>query len=364
MAVAWPSPSSFSSQQKLINERIGETKAEIERLTMQEKDLAAELEAVQKAAAQAEARVRKTEKAIREVNASIRRNQKELAAIEASLPGLCAAAGKRLAAYYRLGRTGTAPVLFSADSVYGMAVRQRALSHILEADARLFSELAQKQEDLVRTRRDLRRKKQELTTLKADLAEELAARKQQRAQKQELLALIRQDRDLAAAALKSLQEAAERLAETLAAREGRGEGTRGGLPALKGLLPFPVEGGEVAEGFGPFTDPATGTTQFRSGIRIQAKAGDLIRAVHKGRVAYAGWFSGYGNMMIIDHGDGYFTVCAHAEDLFKKEGDPVESGEVVGTVGDTGSLSGPGLYFELRHHQKPLDPGLWLRKGS
>ncbi|MFH2100001.1 MAG: M23 family metallopeptidase, partial [Pseudomonadota bacterium] len=114
-------------------------------------------------------------------------------------------------------------------------------------------------------------------------------------------------------------------------------------------------------------NPRTGIQQFRSGVIIAATPGDPVRAVFGGKVVYSGWFSGYGNMIIIDHGQGYFTVCAHAEDLFKEKGDPVESGEVVGTVGDTGVTVEPGLYFELRLHQTPLDPALWLQmtgKGS
>ena len=68
-------------------------------------------------------------------------------------------------------------------------------------------------------------------------------------------------------------------------------------------------------------------------------------------------------MIIIDHGNGYYTVYAHAEELFKSKGDVVESREVIATVGDTGSMIGPRLYFEVRHHGKSLDPVKWLKQG-
>jgi murein hydrolase activator len=80
-------------------------------------------------------------------------------------------------------------------------------------------------------------------------------------------------------------------------------------------------------------------------------------------ILYAGWFKGYGKMIIIDHGQHYYTVYAHAEELFKDKGDSVESGEVIATVGDSGSISGPELYFEVRHYGKPVDPLEWIRKG-
>lgn len=68
-------------------------------------------------------------------------------------------------------------------------------------------------------------------------------------------------------------------------------------------------------------------------------------------------------MIIIDHGNSYYTVYAHADNIYKKEGDRVKTGETIATVGDSGSMNGPGLHFEVRHHGKSLDPVKWLRKG-
>jgi septal ring factor EnvC (AmiA/AmiB activator) len=102
---------------------------------------------------------------------------------------------------------------------------------------------------------------------------------------------------------------------------------------------------------------------FRSGIDIQAERGEPIRSISAGLTIYANWFKGFGNMIIIDHGDHYYTVYAHLEEVFKVKGDRVEKGEVIATVGDSGSLMGPALHFEVRHHGKPVDPLKWIRKG-
>ena len=128
------------------------------------------------------------------------------------------------------------------------------------------------------------------------------------------------------------------------------------------MLSFPVKG-KIIQLFGPYRNPQFNVMNFRGGIDIQADRGDPIQAVHRGRVLYADWFTGYGNMMIIDHGDAYYTVYAHAEALFKKKGAAVEAGEVIATVGDTGSLEGAVLHFEIRHHGKPIDPLGWLQTG-
>ncbi len=131
---------------------------------------------------------------------------------------------------------------------------------------------------------------------------------------------------------------------------------------LKGLLIMPVNG-KIIEFFGPYTNTEFNLVNFRSGINISAERGEPIRAVYKGKTLYASWFKGYGNMIIIDHGDHYYTLYAHAEELFKKKGDPVEAGEVIATVGDTGSMAKPGLHFEVRYHGKPIDPAPWINQG-
>jgi murein hydrolase activator len=131
---------------------------------------------------------------------------------------------------------------------------------------------------------------------------------------------------------------------------------------FKGLLNVPVNG-TITTQFGSYKDKRLNLERFNSGILVRADRGEPIYAVKDGLILYAGWFKGYGKMIIIDHGQHYYTVYAHAEELFKDKGDSVESGEVIATVGDSGSISGPELYFEVRHYGKPVDPLEWIRKG-
>lgn len=125
---------------------------------------------------------------------------------------------------------------------------------------------------------------------------------------------------------------------------------------------MPVKG-KIVSLFGKFKNIQYKVLNFRSGIEIQTERGEPIQAVYAGKILYADWFKGYGNMIIIDHGENYYTVYAHIEEAFKTAGDVVEAGEVMATVGDTGSITGPKLYFEVRHHGKPLDPMQWLEKS-
>jgi murein DD-endopeptidase MepM/ murein hydrolase activator NlpD len=130
-----------------------------------------------------------------------------------------------------------------------------------------------------------------------------------------------------------------------------------------GRLLFPVPGGQIEARFGRAVDPRFGTVTLQRGIDVRAPEGAPVRAVHGGTVVHAGWFRGYGNLMIIDHGGGIFSLMAHLASLDRAVGDEVRRGDQLGTVGDTGSLKGSYLYFELRDGQKPFDPEPWLAKA-
>jgi septal ring factor EnvC (AmiA/AmiB activator) len=133
-----------------------------------------------------------------------------------------------------------------------------------------------------------------------------------------------------------------------------------GLGAMRGRLEWPASG-RVVEEYGMRVNPRFGTKTFRNGIDIDAVDGSNVHAVYPGHVLYTGWFRGYGNLIIVDHGSEYYTLYAHVADMKVAEGDDVRQGQVIGTVGDTGSLQGPRLYFEVRYQGKPQDPAQWLR---
>lgn len=123
---------------------------------------------------------------------------------------------------------------------------------------------------------------------------------------------------------------------------------------------MPVKG-EVIETFGKHKHPQFNSYTFTKGLVIAAPLGSEIRAIYEGTVIYAEYFKGYGNMVIIDHGGGYFSLYAYASRITKKVGSEVGKGEVVAAVGDVDSAKGPALYFEIRHQGKPVDPNGWVR---
>ena len=113
--------------------------------------------------------------------------------------------------------------------------------------------------------------------------------------------------------------------------------------------------------FGRVVDAELLTETFHSGLLFEAPLGTPVEAVAAGRVRFAGWFRGYGQLVILDHGDGYFSVSGHLDSLEVAVGDAVQARHAIGRVGETGTLAGPRLYFEIRRGGEPLDPADWLR---
>ena len=133
-----------------------------------------------------------------------------------------------------------------------------------------------------------------------------------------------------------------------------------GLMVKRGRIPWPVSG-RIIQPFGRYKNPEFKEVVDNSGIQIQAPQGTPFRAVAAGIVRYADWFKGYGKLVILDHGAGYYSLYAQAAELAVSEGQKVEAGEVLGQVGDTGSLVGTSLYFEIRKNGVPQNPALWLK---
>ena len=133
------------------------------------------------------------------------------------------------------------------------------------------------------------------------------------------------------------------------------------ITRYKGKLNWPAQG-RVKRKFGIIRDPEFATRRRQNGLDIAATEGKPIRSVYSGRVLFADWFKSYGNLIIIDHRDKVTSFYAHCSQMLVEKGDYIERDQIIGYVGDTGSLEGPMLHFEMRNKTKPEDPAKWLRR--
>ncbi|MEX0899249.1 MAG: peptidoglycan DD-metalloendopeptidase family protein [Gammaproteobacteria bacterium] len=136
-------------------------------------------------------------------------------------------------------------------------------------------------------------------------------------------------------------------------------GTGGGFAALRGGLGWPARGGMLTR----FGERRDGAPRSR-GLLIGASAGSDVRAIAYGRVAWAGWMPHYGNLLVLDHGNDYYTLYGHNQTLLREVGEWVRAGDVIAQVGDSGGQPQPALYFELRKGRTPLNPQQWLARAN
>lgn len=260
------------------------------------------------------------------------------------------------------------PALSSRMMVYFNYINKERLKKLADIEAavqRLDQLDKQKQSETELLEQDLERKKSEQAALDG-------ARKQ----RNELLVQIGNDFSSSEQQLSQLQESESRLKSLMASLPITEEelavdvehakelspsmenafAPRGDFSKLKGKLPWPVRG-RLAQKFG---SPRTEGTW--DGVLIDASEGMEIKAVTRGKVVYAEWLRGYGLLLIIDHGQGYMTLYAFNQSLYKRMGDSVEAGDVIASVGQSGGRSQAGLYFGIRKKGVPIDPLEWCRR--
>ncbi len=268
----------------------------------------------------------------------------------------------RLVILYKTGEVGLIKALLSeAESPREIAEKYDFLSRMVRHDRELLADYRQQSEaqrTLLSELESLRKKQSEVVKLRR--SEEEALRKAKKSKKT-LLAEVKQDADLLKGVLKELRAKAARLNGVVKKLET--DQTQSytenleGLSSFKGRLFWPVPG-KLRVGFGTSRHGDLGTLIESHGFDIEAEVGTPVNAVAKGKVIFAKGLRGYGKLIIVDHGDKYYTLYAHVGRFTKKLGDLVAAKEVIAYSGFEGR---DAIYFEIRHKGKPLDPTGWLK---
>jgi len=245
----------------------------------------------------------------------------------------------------------------------------RNTQKIMNVDKKLIQQYKKELNNLIVQQAELKKLytslKQEEEALKT--AED--SQKQKKKEKEILLAKVRQNKALYEKKIKELEENAKRLTRLLQETEKKEKRTgkpgislpEGEFTKRKGTLVWPVSGPVIAH-YGSQKDPVFNVPMFRSGIYIQASPGTPVKASAEGKVVYAKYFKGYENLVIISHGDGYYTVYGNLGSIGVKEGAYVKTGQILGNVGEKSSIDTTAVYFEIRYRGKPLNPEQWLRR--
>ncbi len=385
------SPRAQESRERLkeVQRELGREREKVKEAGRKEASLARELARLDQDLKDKTQALRDLEAKLRASNQRIVKLSQEITATDLRLTRSRGLLKRRLRAIYKQGRFGYVRMLLSAEDFSAAGRRLKYLSAVAGQDQRLMQTFTTALSDLSQKRAELTRSKAEVAEAKDKAAVTRGQISEEQRKRRIVLASVREEKAGYLAQIKELEASAKGLQGLIArlqaeeerqrraARSGpRRDGTRGEAPGakeetpdirddgrferLRGKLPWPAIG-SLGSTFGRQEHPRFRTVTFNRGIEITAPEGRDITAVAEGTAIYADWFKGYGRLIILDHGGGYFTLYAHASEFLVRAGDAVAKGQVIGKVGDTGSLEGPQLYFELRHKGKPQDPLAWLQ---
>lgn len=349
-----------------IRIEINEKKKGLADAGKKEKGILAEIEKIDRRLHAMESEERKLDREIILLEKGLREKTASISALNLEVERKKKLLQKRLVFLYKTGEAGYLKLLLSSEGLTDSTRKYRYLVSIAAHDRELIKDYRRDAANLSRQMEGIRADKEKLELVEKELATKRVEIKKERGERDRILASVREDKHRYKESLKELEANARSLQNLLERLERKGSKESiksypaGGFEHQKGLLDFPVKG-EVTGFFGKELDERHITKVSRKGIDIRASGGSAIRAVYNGRVIFASQFKGYGLMMVVDHGGGYYTVYAHAAKLFKKVNDEIIKGDIIGEMGGAGQTGEPILYFEVRKGGKPEDPLNWLK---
>ena len=358
MALAAPAAQGASQQENLqaVRKRIEALTQELDRKEGTQREARDALRDSERAISSVNRRVTQLAVEARTVRAEAARIARSHATLEREISKREAAIARMLVAQAAAGVPDALRVALSGHDPSDIGRHLYYLAHISRAAAELLEEQRSALAELERLASEAKARAERLLEIeRASRAERdklLAERRERRRVLVAVAAEIRKNRK----EIRVLRADEARLGRLVAAI---GSGVVGGssFAALRGKLAAPVRG-ELAVRFGA---PRGAAGTEAKGVFIRAPEGQPVRAIAKGQVVYADWMRGFGNLLIVDHGESYLSIYANTESLLKEPGDPVSAGEPIATTGSSGGREETGLYFEMRHLGRAFDPLRWVK---
>lgn len=355
-----------------VKRQIREEQKSVRSITEKETDILGDLEEINKKLVARREELGRAQAGLGEIQKKVDAASFKIDRLERERKDLSERLKSRLRAMYKMRRGEYMSLIFASESPQDLGRRHKYLTIIMDSDSRLIA-------GYEKTLADLEAEKRSLSGLYAEMgksrSEALAKRNEAlelQRQKTAFLSDIKREKVKHEKVISELEEAAAGLKDLLGKlraeeekekpvkeREEAFTATGSGFGSMRGKLRMPVDG-TVVSFYGKVSHPKFKTVTFNNGIVIDAPAGAPVKSVYDGKVIYVGWLKGYGQVLIMDNGGGFYTLYANLSKVLKDKGQTAEKGVEVGLVGDTGASSAPGLYFEIRQKGIPRDPMAWF----
>lgn len=379
----------LQNQQKSLQEQLGSLKKQLSQAEASQHEASDALAASEEAISKANRRLRE----LGNERTRVENRLKELREQELAVNGELTSAEKQNRAIARAqflnSRRQSWQTLIAGTNPHEVARDAASLQYFARAQQQALNQLSQRQANIHSVSEETQSKRKELANIEANEKEGRAQlMKEQQSRKQTLEKLKKQISEQRAS-IDKLERDQQRLGELVAnidkvlaqrkaeaerqAQQARKKQPASGKVSVGGKTPSGVFAkqrgkllmpalGKITGRYGQARANASGKSTTWRGLMIQARQGSDVLACANGQVVFSDWLRGFGNLIIVDHGDGYLSIYANNESLFKSVGDKVTRGETIASVGNTGGEEKPGLYFELRRNGQPFNPLPWIGK--
>lgn len=296
-------------------------------------------------------------KKMKQLSRKIKKTEKHLSRQESML-------GQRLRTLYKEGKMFPIKVLFSAEDYGDLMQKVKYMELLMSHDSKIFEGYRERWTQFKQQEKKLAQAKEKMVQFEKAALKKKGEIEQEHAKKSKFLKKIKSKKIYFIQTRKELLQASENLnglIKRLETKRFSGQGLS--LSDKKGRLFYPVNG-KALNSFGRVRSKQFGSYIINNGLNLKVSKGTEVLPIFQGKVLFAGPLEGYGNLVIVGHGEQYHSLYGHLEKIFVQTGDHVYSDRAIGLSGDTGSLVGETLYLELRHKGKPIDPAPWLKTAK
>ena len=268
--------------------------------------------------------------------------------------------GRRLRTIFKEGDLFSVKLLFSSEDFTDLLRRAKYLDSIMAYDRFIFNNYERELADLYNKKEVLLHAKGQLDLYKNTVITKKKEIIKEKEKKKQFLVRLIKEKKINKILKEELVHSSKKLNQLISRLENKiahGEGLD--ISDKKGNLLPPVKG-KLLNNFGRERDKTYNTYIVHNGVSIRVRKGSPVRSVFNGKVLYTGTLDGYGNIIIIGHGMYYHSLYGHLDEIISSTGKTVRSGQIIGRSGDSGSVNGDALYFEMRYKGKPIEPTAWL----
>lgn len=341
-----------------VKTQIEQQKAELKQTNKQQIELQQQLKKVDLAIAKSAAKINQSKQQQQQVKSKISKLKKQQQVLTLKKQQQEQVLGEQIRSAYSAGHHDYLKLLLNQQDPSEVQRTLTYYQYLNEARIGSIEEFEIVLTELDKIALEQRQQAQKLQQLVAEQEQQNQALQGEKQQRKKTLRTVNSDILSSKQRLKKLENEERSLIQTLARIQAQLQQAKElkGLKNLKNKLKWPVNG-RVAHRYGT---KKQGYLRWK-GVLLTAPEGRNVSTIHNGTVLFSDWLKGYGLVIVIDHGDGYMSLYGHNQALLKNVGDRVEIGEPIALVGQSGGQSRSGLYFEIRHKGKPVNPKLWCK---